>query len=281
LRLIVCLGGLLALAALIAAGAADGVLSQYPLTKKYSNQWRLPDRLNEISGLALSPDGRLFGVADEFAIIYELDYDEGRIIKAFAFGDAPVRGDFEGIAILHDRFYLTTSDGDIYAGPEGSDGERVPFESFSTGIGERCEIEGLTGLPDEDSLLLVCKRIRRGSDLRRLQLYTWSATEKKLQDDSIELPERDILRKLRVDRFNPSGITTDPRTGNLLIIAARQHALVELTRNGELIDARELPLAGRHRQAEGIEISADGKLLIADEGGSHKARLAVYERSEQ
>jgi hypothetical protein len=34
--------------------------------------------------------------------------------------------------------------------------------------------------------------------------------------------------------------------------------------------------AERHRQAEGIEITRDGRLLIADEGGRGRARLAVY-----
>lgn len=281
MRHIVRLGALLAIAVLTPAGAAHRVLAQYPLTDKYAEQWRLPDRLNEISGLALSPDGRLFAVADERAIIYELDYDEGRIIKAFAFGDSPQRGDFEGIAVLRDRIYLVTSDGDIYAGAEGADGEGVSFESFRTAIGARCEIEGLAQLPDEDSLLLACKRIPRGSDLRRLHIFTWSATAKELQADSIELPERDILRKLQVDRINPSGITMDPRSGNLLIVAARQRALVELSRDGQLIDARNLPTGNRHRQAEGIEIGADGRLLIADEGGNHKARLAVYVPGEQ
>lgn len=278
------LGGVLAVAGLASAddaGEATSVLSQFPLTEEYSLQWRLPDRLNEISGLALGPDGRLFGVADELAIIYELDYDEGRIVKVFAFGETTVRGDFEGIAVMHERFFLTTSNGDIYVGPEGADGERVPFESFTTGLGERCEIEGLAQLPDEDSLLLVCKRLRRGSDLRRLQVFSWSAAEASLLNDSMELPERDILRRLRVDRFSPSGIAVDPQSGNLIIIAARQYALAELSRDGTLIDARILPLARRHRQAEGIALSEGGKLLIADEGGNHRARLALYRQGER
>lgn len=267
------------------AAADDGgdlpsQLSHYPLNKQHSQQWRLPDRLNEISGLALGADGRLFAVADEMAIIYELDYDEGRIIKAFAFGQKTVRGDFEGIALLRGRIYLTTSDGEIYVGPEGEDGERVAFESFETGIGRQCEIEGLAQLPEEHSLLLVCKRVRRGSELNRLAVFTWSATDQSVLGPSIELPEREIFRKLRVDRINPSGIVADPESGHLLILAARQHALVELSRDGRLIDATTLPLESRHRQAEGIEIGEDGKLLIADEGGSHKARLAVYLQDE-
>jgi uncharacterized protein YjiK len=60
------------------------------------------------------------------------------------------------------------------------------------------------------------------------------------------------------------------------MVASRQQALIELTEDGDLVSARNMPLTNRHRQAEGIELTSDGRLLIADEGGTHKARLAVY-----
>lgn len=74
-------------------------------------QWRLPDALREISGLALTPDGHLLAVADERAVIYELNYVDGKLVRAFAFGEPPLRGDFEGIAWLNERVYLVTSEG--------------------------------------------------------------------------------------------------------------------------------------------------------------------------
>ncbi len=60
------------------------------------------------------------------------------------------------------------------------------------------------------------------------------------------------------------------------MVAARQHAIVQLSRDGGLINAIILPKKKRHRQAEGVEITNDGRLLIADEGGDGNARLAVY-----
>jgi hypothetical protein len=74
-------------------------------------QWKLPKRLKEISGLALTPDERLLAITDEQAVVYELDYAEGRVIKSFWLGDPIVRGDFEGIAVLEDTVWLLTSDG--------------------------------------------------------------------------------------------------------------------------------------------------------------------------
>jgi hypothetical protein len=49
--------------------AIVSVLDQYSLDEESVMQWRLPDRLNEISGLAMTHDGRLLAVDDEVAIV--------------------------------------------------------------------------------------------------------------------------------------------------------------------------------------------------------------------
>lgn len=260
---------------------AGGVLDSFPLSFETSQQWKLPNRLNEISGLALADDGRLFGVDDESAIVYELDYTRGRIVKAFALGNPAVRGDFEGIAWLDGKVYLTTSNGVIYVAPEGNDGQRVPFERYKTGLGDECEIEGLGQDRAEGTLLLVCKALRKKASIRRLAVFTWSVAERAPDvDATILLPETQILGRLKRNRLRPSGITVDPHSGNLLIVAARQYALIEVTRDGVLVSAKSLELVNRHRQSEGIELTVNGKLLIADEGGGHRARLAVYRQQQ-
>jgi uncharacterized protein YjiK len=267
-----------ALAALpILTFAQQGVLQTFPLTRESMRQWKLPDRLNEISGLALSPDGRLFAVADEDAAIYELDYDEGRVVKAFAFGKPVQRGDFEGIAILDDLFWLTTSSGEIFSGPEGADGEQMAFQRFRTNLGSKCEIEGLAADQKSRSLSLVCKKLSKGSDLEGLAIFNWSVQQQQvIAENTVLLPVRKIRRRLNTDKFNPSGITVVPTNGNFVIVASRQRALVEITPDGELVTARKFELVSRHRQPEGIELTRDARLLISDEGGHRRARLAVY-----
>lgn len=279
---VLLLAGVLVLACRASGQEPGGILDSFSLTVDSSRQWKLPDRLNEISGLALTQDQRLFAIADEAAIVYELDYSEGRLVKAFALGNPVVRGDFEGIAWLGGRVYLVESGGTIFAAPEGGDGERVAYEIFETGLGEQCEIEGLAQDTGAGSLLLACKALRQGSILKGLAIFTWSPESGRVVEDAqIDLPERQIGEALRRNRINPSGITIDPESDNLLLVAARQRSLIELTRDGGFVDARPLLLVSRHRQSEGIELTADGKLLIADEGGSHKARLALYLRDDQ
>jgi len=91
-------------------------------------QWALPDRLREISGLALTSDERLLAVADEFAVVYEIDYESDRLVKAFALGEPAARGDFEGIAVLDETVWLMTSDGVLYAAAEGGNGDIVSYD---------------------------------------------------------------------------------------------------------------------------------------------------------
>jgi uncharacterized protein YjiK len=264
-------------AAIAQPTASGGILERYPLSAETSEQWKLPDKLNEISGLALTDDARLLAITDESAIVYELDHTEGRMVKAFALGEPTERGDFEGIAWFEGRVWLVTSKGRIYESGEGDDGERVTFDVFETGIGKSCEAEGLAYRESDSMLLVLCKKIRKKSDLESLAIFAWSTTTRELVDDkTMTLPDREVAVALRLPRLNPSGIAIDEQSGNLLIVAARQHALVELDADGRFISARILPLAVRHPQAEGIEILPSGDLLIADEGGGHRARLALY-----
>lgn len=266
----------LALVPLVLA-AGRGILGIFPLDSESMMQWRLPDRLKEISGLALTGDGRLLAMDDEFAVVYELDYDNGRLLKAFALGNPVAKGDFEGIAVVDGLVYLTNSKGRVYLAAEGGDGQRVSFDTYKTGLGEYCEIEGLVQSSDDSRLYFLCKNVRDRDKIDGLMIFAWSVEKRELiEEQSILLPERAILAKLRMDRFNPSGITIDRQSGNFIVVSARQRALVEVDARGELIDARFLPLTARHRQAEGIELTDDQRLLIADEGGSHRARLAVY-----
>jgi uncharacterized protein YjiK len=236
--------------------------------------------LREISGLALTPDERLFAVTDESAIVYELDYLQGGIIKSFALGDPVVRGDFEGIAVLQDAIWLMTSDGILLAAKEGLDGRSVRYQKFDTGHGDHCELEGLAQDRTAKTLILACKEA--ASKRKDLLLFEWSVSASGIEHlRDVSVPERSVVDMIDKKRFNPSAIAIDPRTGERVLIAARQDALVRLTADGTLSSAIILAKKSRHKQAEGIEMTRDGRMLIADEGVDGRARLAVYPATSQ
>lgn len=256
--------------------------SEQPPPREPGNfvQWALPDKLREISGLALTSDERLLAVADEEAIVYEIDYNDGSLVKAFALGEPTVKGDFEGIAILDDKIWLMTSDGRLFSFAEGANGQRVPYELTKTGLGDECEFEGLTANEQSGRLLLVCKESRKKK--KGIRIFEWLvAGDDRKEAAEIELPEDEISESLDEKKVNPSGIAIDPKTGNRIIVAARQQAIFEIAPDGRLIDVIMRLDKRRHRQAEGIAIMADGRLIIADEANNGPARLAIYSQKEQ
>ena len=240
-------------------------------------EWRLPPRLREISGLAMTPDQRLLAMDDEKAIVYQIDYLNGRLVKAFAFGKPVLRGDFEGIAVVDDRVYLLTSTGILYSAAEGDDGDRVEYETFDTGLEAQCEFEGLARDRSGANLLLLCKDVLDSANIDTLSVFPWNLRDREVvYDQRIELPLAAISSRLAVRTLHPSGIVAHPDAELLLIVAARERVLVEIDTEGAFLDAVVLPDERRHPQAEGVALAGDGRLIIADEGGKGRARLTVY-----
>ncbi|MDH3732031.1 MAG: hypothetical protein OEU54_00795 [Gemmatimonadota bacterium] len=237
--------------------------------------WRLPGRLTEISGLAVSPDGRLFAHDDERAVIYELDVDRTEMIKAFAMGDQLARADFEGLAIAGERFYLVTSDGRIYESREGADDERVLYNTYGTGIGRWCEVEGLAHEHMDDTLLILCKTARDSSLESSVTVFRWSLATRELVDPPLSVPLEHVEEATDQRGFAASGIARDPMSGDYVLIAAQDRAVVSMTREGVVLGGGRLD-ADRHPQAEGVILDAMGRLLIADEGRGARARITVY-----
>jgi uncharacterized protein YjiK len=279
-------------AAIVAAGAALPVLragpsqhsdptalSRYDFREEASAQWRLPNRLREISGLATSADGRLFAHNDERAIVYEIDYKEGRLTKAFALGDPIARGDFEGIAVVGDTVYLITSGGRLYETREAADEQRTRYNTYDTGVGGICEVEGLALEPTDRSLVLVCKTVDDDELKGSISIFRWSVDRHELTDDSPILIDRDLVTdQIPGKSFNPSGIERHPLLGSFFVVAARQEAIIEISPAGELLGIAELR-GKRHRQVEGIAFSPAGDLLLSDEGSGRRARLTIYTAS--
>ena len=253
-------------------------LESYDLKVKAATRWKLPGRLKEISGLAMTMDYRLLAHGDEKGVIYEIDYRNGLIVKAFQLADltAPVADDFEGIATVGDQIYLVTSSGRLYECSEGAAGESVLYNIYATGVGRDCEIEGLAYDANRRTLLLMCKGSRRADLREQLAIYHWSTDKKQLSEDAhTVIPVIEFSRHIGGKKFQPSGIERHPVSGNYFVVAARQRAIAEITPSGQVVAAKQFP-AQRHRQAEGITFAADDTLIIADEGAGKKARLTLF-----
>jgi uncharacterized protein YjiK len=247
-------------------------LGHYDFGKRTSH-FELPGRLDEISGLAMTSDGRMFTHDDERGRVYELDPKAGKIIKMFSLGKPSIRGDFEAIAIVGERFFMMTSDGLLYEFREAGAGEQTPYQVTDTELGSVCEVEGLDYDPQAEALLIACK-VSVVSDALVVHRLALDPSRDPLP--SIRIP-REGLRPtgLGVD-FAPSAIVVDP-DGTLLLASARTEALVEVDRDGHVLAGVHLS-HDRHPQAEGLAFGLDGTLYISDEAHGHHPRLTSYAR---
>ena len=258
-------------------------LERYVLKPKTATHWKLPTALDEISGLAMTGDNRLLAHNDERAIIFEIDYRNGSIVKAFQLSDTnyPAAGDFEGIAATDDGIFLVTSNGRLFQCREGNAGESVLFNVYTTGVGRDCEIEGLAYDHTQRHLILICKEARSLDMEGQLALCRWSIDDRQLvRDGQTVITVKDFSRHIKGKKFHPSGIERHPVSGNYFVVAARQAAIAEVTPGGTVIAVRKFP-AKWHRQVEGIAFAADGTLIVADEGAGRRGRLTLYPVSDR
>jgi uncharacterized protein YjiK len=268
---------LASIAGLLFTGPPDGVLSRYDLSRPPADRWELPHQLAEISGLATDSAGRLFAHGDERAEIFEIDPDAQRIIRRFSFGEPAVRGDFEGITVVGDRIFLVTSDGVLYSGTAGADRHQVEFVTYSTGLGKLCEIEGVAYDPSNPSLLLACKEARTSQLRHRLAIYRWSIDRRALfPKPALLMGLNPITSALKEKGFHPSDLAIDASTGHLLVLAAREAAIVELTPTGEVVKVAKLRRK-LHPQAEGLAITRAGSLIVSDEGAGKQGTITTYD----
>jgi hypothetical protein len=237
-------------------------------------RWLLSGDLSEISGLALTADGRLFAHGDEEGEVSEIDYRRGVVVKRFSLGTR-VHADFEGITVAHDVLYLLASNGKLYEFQEGANAGQVAYRVHDTGLKHECEFEGVAFDPKLNALLLACKNVRTKGALRdSLVIYRWSLGGSGAPPSRLTVPLAPMIGANGWKGLHPSDITIDPVSGDYVLVAAEERALIEITPAGELVFARPLPASLEH--TEGVAITTDGLLILSDEAGHRPAEISLY-----
>ena len=252
-----------------------GVLALYDLGRPTAS-FQMPGPLEEISGLAVTSEGRLFGHNDERATVHEIDRGTGAVgRRIFIGGDPSIEGDFEGLAIAGERFFLVTSQGALYEFREAGDREIAPHRVTDLGLSTSCEIEGLDYDPSDDLLLVACKVAtpERGAIVvHRMPLDPRRPRPAPLQVPRGQLPTFGVAAD-----FQPSSVAVTP-AGTLLLSSAAPEALIEVDRTGRVLAGIELD-SERHPQTEGLAFGPEGTLYLADEQNGAAARVTAYPRA--
>ena len=126
-----------------------------------------------------------------------------------------------------------------------------------------------------DALILACKNVRKEKFKDMLVLYRYSLGDSDAAGISeLTVPCSEAIGANGWKRLEPTDITVDPFSGNYVLVAGPEKALIVVTPAGAVVLSR--PLGGRHPQAEGIAITRDGILIISDESTKAAATITLY-----
>ncbi len=254
-------------------GFGESTLLNYDFSNKNSRTISLPKELKEISGLAVTGDDRLFSHNDEIGTVYEVDISTGKIINEFYLGKKKLKKDFEGIAVAKDSLFLVTSSGVLYKFKYPDDEQYVEYKKIKTFLSAKYNVEGLCYDKATNSLLLASKEYAGKNLTEYKAIYAFDLSTYILNEEPRFLINLDSLKdKFNINNFSPTGIEVHPGSGNVFILSSHEKVIVELSSNGELLNAVKLK-SKNHRQPEGIAFLSDLSLLISDEGKEEKAKV--------
>ncbi len=271
----------------------EGMLARYRLDRAPTSRVTLPAELHEVSGLAVTGDGRLFAHGDEHGVVFQVDPATGKVVKRFSLQpgaqevdlgkksrDGRVAGDFEDIAVVGDRFFLVTSNGVLVEFREGQDGGAVPFTAYPTSLADGCEVEGLAHDPASDALLLLCKQMKDKAARHLVEIYSWSLRDRRLDPKPrLTVPFASLAPLTGAKAFNGSAIVFMPGGKSLAMVAGPQQAFAEIGLDGKPLSGGALDPAAQP-QPEGMAFLPDGTLLVSSEGGKGQASISAYQASK-
>ena len=262
----------------------EGYEFNYQLAEP-DQEFELPDELEEISGLGLSPDGNtLVAVQDEDGELFFINRYNGEMIAEFDFWDD---GDYEGVEFVGENVYVVKSTGTLYEVLRpGTDEQEV--NKYNYFLNDDNDVEGLAYDAANNRLLLACKADAGYDDKgfpRKKAIYGFDLSKKEMEEkpayfvalDSVQhyLQQGPAIRKVEkvMEFFNPeeefgfspSAIAIHPLTGNLYITSSVGKMLLVMRRDGQILHIEKLSKRV-HPQPEGLCFDAQGNLFISNEG---------------
>lgn len=242
--------------------------------KTYSivTEWRLPEVLNEVSGIDWLGNNRLACIQDEDGVIFIFNLKTSKIEMEITFAG---HGDYEDIRVIGEDAFVLRSDGAIFkvSNFRKINKTTTKIETFLT---EDHNMESLARAKDDKALLLVPKN-REPEDDSYKGVYRFSLVEDKLEKTPIQKLQMkdpllvDLKGKLR-KRLQPSALGLNPVSKEYYILDGRSKRLIIANEDFELQKLHFLAKKD-FKQAEGITFSEDGTLYISNEGKGGKANI--------
>lgn len=263
--------------------------------------FKLPSRLEEISGLSIGNQGQsLLAIQDEDGEVFVINKETGKVEREFKFWKD---GDYEGIEAVGNTIYVVKSTGTIYKITEKKGEEEPEVVKYNTFLDGGNDVEGLAYDPVANQLLLACKaqagedeefeltKAIYAFDLASFELLPAPKYCIKLEDVNEYLDTDPLIRKLEKLNeffapgdsefgFSPSALAIDPKSGDLYILSSIGKLLMIISQEGRIQHIEKLKKS-IHEQPEGICFDAAGNLFISNEGKGGKGTIYRFNFSAQ
>ncbi len=247
--------------------------------------FKMPKRLQEISGLGITADGKsLVAVQDEDGIVFFVNKTTGKVEREIDFWDD---GDYEGVEMVGDDICVVKSSGTVYyIQSNGSKYDKV--EKYNFFLDSDNDVEGLAYDAGNNRLLLACKaKAGKGAEFdQKKGIYSFNLATMQLEaEPAFTVSLDDVLNYLSrsnyledkdklLERFNedadefafaPSSLAIHPLTGQIFILSSVGKMLMVIDHSGKIVHLQKLKKKV-HPQPEGICFDTDGTMYIANEG---------------
>jgi len=237
---------------------------------------KLPDKLNEISGLSFYPkDSSLFAIIDEAGVLFKiiLKQDDQPEVQHWRFSK---HGDYEDLVLLDSTFYIMESKGNLVA-VRFTNVNSVDVKEYSIPVEGKNEFEILYYDAAIKKLVLICKDC--AADNKR-KVSTWAFDPKSREynegpytiDAAVIAAANESTAK---QKFKPSAAAIHPVTGDLYIVSSVNKCLVISDTKGAVKKVYPLD-ADLYKQPEGIAFTPSGDMFISNEAADQGLPNILY-----
>lgn len=254
---------------------------------------KLPEALTEISAIDAYKKSKMVCVQDEKGAVYVYDLSKKELKEEISFGS---KGDYEGIANVHDTIWVLSSDGNLHR-IINFNTKNQKTKEFNTPLNKENDTEGLCYDEKNNRLLIACKE-KPGASMKGMRaVYAFNLQSNSIVTIpaySIRLDDiRQFLRQHNMEKFmtnelrslldpgkgdvtfQPSEIHVHPISNQLYILSSVGKLLLVLNRENKIQHIVSLD-PSVFRQPEGMTILQDGTLYIADEGGDGHGNILKF-----
>lgn len=236
---------------------------------------KLPDKLNEISGLAYYPkDSSLFAIIDEAGILYKIMLQKGKPqIQQWRFAK---HSDFEDLVLLDSVFYILKSKGEIDA-VKFVTTDSVQAQNYKMPIEGKNEFEIIYYDPSIKQLVLICKDCA-ADDKTVTSTWTFDPVTRSFSKGPYAI-DATTIKAMDADerktRFKPSAAAIHPITGELYIVSSVNKVLVIADARGKVKQVYALD-PDVYKQPEGIAFTPSGDMFISNEAAGQGLPNLLY-----